>query len=42
VVRLKQALIESYVGAIALGYLFAQGILHFVTIFASPVAGWLS
>jgi hypothetical protein len=40
--RLKQALVESYVGAIALGYLFAQGILHFVNIFASPVAGWIS
>jgi hypothetical protein len=40
--RLKQALVESYVGAIALGYLFAQGILHFVNIFASPVAGWVS
>jgi hypothetical protein len=40
--RLKQALVESYVGAIALGYLFAQGILHFVGIFTSPVAGWIS
>ncbi len=40
--RLKRALVESYVGAIALGYLFAQGILHFVNIFASPVAGWIS
>lgn len=40
--RLKQALVGSYVGAIALGYLFAQGILHFVNIFASPVAGWIS
>ncbi len=40
--RLKRALVESYVGAIALGYLFAQGILHFVNIFASPVAGWVS
>jgi len=40
--RLKHALVESYVGAIALGYLFAQGILHFVNIFASPVAGWIS
>ncbi len=29
-------------GAIALGYLFAQGILRFVNIFVSPVAGWLS
>jgi hypothetical protein len=40
--RLKQALVESYVGAIALGYLCAQGVLHFVNIFASPVAGWVS
>ncbi len=40
--RLKRALVKSYVGAIALGYLFAQGILQFVNIFASPVAGWVS
>jgi hypothetical protein len=40
--RLKQALVESYVGAVALGYLFAQGVLHFVNIFASPIAGWVS
>jgi hypothetical protein len=40
--RLKRALVETYVGAIALGYLFAQGILHFVNIFATPVAGWVS
>ncbi len=40
--RLKQALVGSYVGAIALGYLFAQGVLHFVNIFVSPVAGWVS
>ena len=40
--RLKQALVESYVGAIGLGYLFAQCILHFVNIFASPVAAWVS
>jgi hypothetical protein len=39
---LKQALLESYVGAVALGYLFAEAILHFVNIFASPVAGWVS
>jgi hypothetical protein len=31
--------VESYVGAIALAYLFAQGVLHFVNIFASPIAG---
>jgi hypothetical protein len=40
--RMKRALVESYVGAIALGYMFAQGILHFVNVFASPVAGWVS
>jgi hypothetical protein len=40
--RLKQALVESYVGAIGLGYLFAQVILHFMSIFAAPVAGWIS
>jgi len=40
--RLKQALVGSYVGAIALGYLFAQGVLHFVNIFTSPVAGWVA
>ena len=40
--RLKRALVESFVGAIALGYLLAQSILHFVNIFASPIAGWVS
>lgn len=40
--RVKQTLVNSYIGAIALGYLFAQVILHFVNIFASPVAVWVS
>jgi hypothetical protein len=40
--RLKRALVESFVGAIALGYLLAQCILHFVNIFASPISGWVS
>jgi hypothetical protein len=40
--RLKRALVESFMGAIALGYLLAQCILHFVNIFASPIAGWVS
>src|SRR5258706_12871433 len=40
--RLKRALVESFVGAIALGYLLAQCILHFVNIFALPIAGWVS
>jgi uncharacterized protein involved in cysteine biosynthesis len=39
--RLKQAVVVSYVGAIALGYLFAQLVQHFVNIFASPIAGWV-
>lgn len=40
--RLKKALVESFVGAIALGWLFAQGILHFANIFAAPFAGWIT
>jgi hypothetical protein len=40
--QLKRALVESFVGAIGLGYLLAQSILHFVNIFASPIAGWVS
>jgi|SRR6476646_3763146 len=40
--RTKRVLVESYVGSIALGYLLAQGILHFVNVFASPVASWFS
>lgn len=40
--RLKRALVESYVGAIALGWLLTTGILDFVSIFSSPVQGWVS
>jgi hypothetical protein len=40
--RLKRALVESFVGAIALGYLLAQCILHLVNIFSWPVSGWFS
>ena len=39
--QLKRTLVESYVGAIALGYLLAQVILHFVGIFTSPVSDWI-
>jgi hypothetical protein len=39
--RLKRALVTSFVGAIALGWVFAQGILHFAYIFSTPIAGWL-
>lgn len=40
--KLKRALVESFVGTIALGYLLAQAVLHFVSIFASPVVGWVT
>ena len=40
--RLKRVLVESFVGAIALGYLLAQTLLHFANIFATPIAGWIS
>lgn len=40
--RLRRTLVESYVGAIALGWLLAQGILHFAYVFSSPVAGWVA
>jgi len=34
-------LVESYVGAIGLGYLLAQTVLYFVGIFTAPIAKWL-
>jgi hypothetical protein len=40
--RLKRALVESFVGAIALGYVLAQIIMHFVNIFASPIGAWIA
>jgi hypothetical protein len=40
--RLKRALVESYVGAIGLGYLLAEAILHLANIVAWPVAVWVS
>jgi hypothetical protein len=40
--RLRRTLLDSFVGAIALGYLLAQCVLHFVNIFSAPVAGWIS
>ena len=36
--RLKQALVESFVGAIALGWLLAQSLSHFAATFTSPLA----
>jgi hypothetical protein len=40
--RLRQRMVESFVGAIALGYLLAQGILYFVDIFSAPVRSWVA
>ena len=40
--RLKKVLVNSFVGAIALGWLFSQGILHFTYVFSAPVAGWVT
>jgi hypothetical protein len=40
--RLKSVLVNTFVGAIALGWVFAQGILHFAYVFSAPVAGWLT
>jgi hypothetical protein len=40
--QFRKALVSSFVGAIALGSLFAQGILHFAYVFSAPVAGWLA
>lgn len=40
--RLKRALVESFVGAVALGYLLAQAVLHFANVFTSPLSGWVA
>ena len=37
-----EALVESYVGTVALGWLLADGLMDFVGIFSSPVANWIS
>lgn len=38
--QLKRALVESFVGAIALGWVFAQGFIHFSYSFIKPFALW--
>lgn len=38
--HLKQVLVRSFIGAIALGYLLAQAILNFAGIFTAPVVRW--
>ena len=39
--RLKQALVESFVGAIALGLLLSQAIGHMATSVSSQLTNWL-
>ena len=39
--RLKTALVDSYVGAIALGFMFSQGISQFVRTLINPVTVWV-
>lgn len=40
--RLKHALVSSYVGAIAVGWILAQGILHFAYMFSTPITSWIA
>jgi hypothetical protein len=40
--RFKTALVDSYVVAIALGWLFAMGITRFVGIFIEPITVWMT
>jgi len=40
--RWKRALVGSYVGAIAVGWIFAQGVLHFAYVFSAPIASWIA
>ena len=40
--RLRKVLVESFVGAIALGYVFAQAILHIAWVFAAPVTAYFT
>ena len=38
--RMRRALVESLIGAIALGYLLALDVGYFVNVFVTPVASW--
>jgi hypothetical protein len=40
--RLKTALVDSYVGAIALGYLLGEGVEQIATAFAAPFSEWIA
>lgn len=38
--RIREAMVKSFAGAIAVGWLFAQGVLHFAYMLAAPVSDW--
>jgi len=40
--KLKRAIVESFVGAVALGYLLAEGIMSVVSIFTAPLNSWIT
>lgn len=40
--RFKDALVGSFIGAIALGWIFAQAILRFAYVFSTPIATWVT
>ncbi|MGA7156889.1 MAG: hypothetical protein WBY53_08595 [Acidobacteriaceae bacterium] len=39
---MKRSLVESFVGALALGGIFAWAILDFVSIFSAPLTNWIA
>ena len=40
--RLKDSLVKSFVGAITLGWIFSQSLIHFAYVFSTPITGWLT
>lgn len=40
--RIKSAIVDSYLGVIAVGWLFAEGIARLVTSFTTPLAEWMT
>jgi hypothetical protein len=40
--RMRKAMVDSFVGAIALGWVFAQAVVHFAYSLAAPFSSWLS
>jgi hypothetical protein len=38
---LKAVLVSSFVGTIAIGWIFAQAMLHFAYVFSAPITSWL-